>query len=144
MRVEFHNLSETKFKLLKFVVIQARYYDSWVFVRHKDRVTWEIPGGHIEENELPDQAAKRELYEETRAIKFNLTPICDYSVTRNAHKSYGRLYFSEILTLGKLNSEYEMAELILTKDMPQNLTYPEIQPHLFTKVIDSLVVKSNM
>ncbi len=51
--------------ILTYVVIGTRYLDKWVFVRHKLRRTWEIPGGHIEEDETPLEAAQRELQEET-------------------------------------------------------------------------------
>lgn len=36
-----------------------------LFIWHKKLKTWLFPGGHIEENELPDEAVKREIYEET-------------------------------------------------------------------------------
>src|SRR5450759_3451320 len=33
-----------------------------VLCRHRDRSTWETPGGHIEPGESPREAAVRELY----------------------------------------------------------------------------------
>ena len=41
---------------------------------HKERDTWESPGGHIDEGETPLEAAERELYEETGAIDFDFKP----------------------------------------------------------------------
>lgn len=38
-------------------------------------------GGHREDGEDILETAKRELYEETGAITFDITPICIYSVT---------------------------------------------------------------
>ena len=51
--------------LLKFAVIAARSEGKWVFCRHKERTTLEIPGGHREPGESVDQTAARELREET-------------------------------------------------------------------------------
>lgn len=78
MIVKIHPLEA---KELKYVVIACKYKEDWLFVRHKERQTWEIPGGHIE-NEGPDQAAARELFEETGALKYTLDALCDYSVLR--------------------------------------------------------------
>jgi 8-oxo-dGTP pyrophosphatase MutT (NUDIX family) len=38
--------------------------DKVLFVRHAQRGTWEIPGGHLEEHETADVAAEREVLEE--------------------------------------------------------------------------------
>lgn len=136
MKVEFHDLN--CINELKYVVIQAKYKGQWIFVRHKDRETWEIPGGHIENDELADKAAERELKEETGALEFYLKPICNYSVSRGDKKSYGRLYFAEVNKLGNL-AQFEIAEIIFRDELPNNLTYEKIQPYLFKKVIDFLV-----
>jgi 8-oxo-dGTP pyrophosphatase MutT (NUDIX family) len=36
-----------------------------LLVKHKKLGIWLAPGGHVEENELPQQAAEREFFEET-------------------------------------------------------------------------------
>ena len=38
-------------KLLRFSVIIAKTEDKYVFCKHKDRNTWEVPGGHREPGE---------------------------------------------------------------------------------------------
>ena len=67
--------------MLKFAVIIAKHNGKWVFCKHRERSTWEVPGGHREQGEDILETAKRELYEETGAINFEINPICIYSVT---------------------------------------------------------------
>ena len=79
MEVKFYeNIND---ELLKFAVIIAKHQDKWVFCKHKERDTYEIPGGHREKDESIIETAKRELIEETGAIDFKIEPVCVYSVT---------------------------------------------------------------
>ncbi|MDC7223342.1 MAG: NUDIX domain-containing protein [Spirochaetales bacterium] len=131
MVVKIHDLGDST-EPLEFVVILARYEGKWIFVRHRERTTWEVPGGHIEPGESPDEAARRELWEESGAEKFDLTPLGDYSVDREGTVSFGRLYLARVESLGDL-PDSEIGETILLEELPENMTYGEIQPLLFER-----------
>jgi len=118
---------------LKYVVIQAATKDGWIFAKHKNRDTLEIPGGHIEAFETANEAAERELNEETGAIEFDLFSICDYGVNRNGNITYGRLYYAEVSKLEELKHEIE--EIYIKKMYPKDTTYPTIQPLLYREVL---------
>ena len=126
--------------LLKFAVIISQSKGKWVFCKHKERDTFEVPGGHREAGENILETAKRELQEETGAIKFDIKPVCVYSVigkTRvndTGEESFGGLYFAEISEFAKeLHSEME--KVVLMDELPDNWTYPLIQPKLIEKYL---------
>ncbi|MDL2294112.1 NUDIX domain-containing protein [Ruminococcaceae bacterium OttesenSCG-928-D13] len=116
-----------------FVAVMSRFEGQLLLSRHAERQTWETQGGHIEPGETPLAAAKRELYEESGAVDFAITPVCDYS----AAGTHGIFFFAEIARLGPL-PESEMAETRRFAALPPaaELTYPGITPVLFEKVRD--------
>ena len=121
--------------LLKFAVIIAKTNGNWVFCKHRERDTFEIPGGHREAGEEILETAKRELREETGAVVYEMTPICVYSVkgkTRvNNHsndESFGMLYYADIASFEELHSEIET--ILVTDRLVDSWTYPLIQPKL--------------
>jgi len=126
---------------LTYSVISARYDTKWIFVRHQKRSTWEIAGGHIENGETSYEAAERELFEETGALKFNLVCIATYSVTIDGETGWGRLYLAEVSNIGPIPDISEIAEIKLLDHLPETLTHPDIQPHLFNRTIDFLNIK---
>ncbi len=122
-------------ELLKFAVIISKTNGKWVFCKHKERNTYEVPGGHREENETILETAKRELKEETGALNYTVSPICVYSVTgknkvnETGEETYGMLFFADIKTFEKeLHSEME--KVLITDTLVENWTYPLIQPKL--------------
>jgi 8-oxo-dGTP diphosphatase len=126
---------------LTYSVIAAKYGIGWLYVRHQKRKTWEIPGGHIEKDETPDEAASRELMEETGALDFTIECVSTYSVLKNGETGFGRLYLAEISTLGPVPDTSEIAEVKIMDSLPENLTHPDIQPHLYRRVLEFLKEK---
>ena len=119
-------------KSLQFVVIVAQYKGKWLCVQHKERDTYELPGGHIELGETAFEAAKRELYEESGALEFSLLPVSYYGVESSGKITYGELYFSNITCFGEL-PDFEIKERKLFEHIPDKLTYPHIQPALMER-----------
>jgi 8-oxo-dGTP diphosphatase len=137
LQVTLHEVGHVPDDQYRYAVIVARSSGAWVLVRHKRRSTWEIPGGRREAGEGVNATAARELIEETGAIEFFITPVCDYRVASSGGESYGRLYFAEVSQMDPL-PDSEIGETRLFGSLPEDLTYPEIQPHLFRRVSEFL------
>lgn len=131
IKVTFHNHNEFPDNEFKFAVIVAKYIGKWIFCRHKERTSWEIPGGYREIDEAIQETARRELIEETGATKFDISPLTVYCVENGGEKTYGMLFFAEITELGALPDGSEIGEISLFDSIPDELTYPKIQPFLF-------------
>ena len=101
VEVKFYDKVEDS--LLKFAVIIAKTEGKWIFCKHKERDTLEVPGGHREAGETILETAKRELKEETGAVDFHIRPVCVYS---------------------------EKGKTRVGEDLTDNWTYPLIQPKL--------------
>ena len=132
MELKFYETAEDK--LLKFAVIISRARDKWVLCKHKERDTYEIPGGHREEGETIYQTAVRELKEETGAVDFTLRPLCVYSVTgwkninKDGSETFGMLWYAEISSFEEIHSEIEYIRFF--DNLPDNWTYPDTHPKI--------------
>ena len=122
-------------ELLKFAVIISKTAGKWIFCKHKERDTYEVPGGRRELGENIFDTAKRELREETGAVEFEIKPVCVYSVkgktrvNENAEdESFGMLFVADVFSFEELHSEIE--KILITDTLVEDWTYPLIQPKL--------------
>ena len=114
----------------KYVVVLSVYEGKYLLSRHKERSTWETQGGHIEPGETPLEAAKRELYEESGAVGFDIVPLFDYEAGDRIGSATGVVFGACIRKLSAI-PDSEMAEVYAFDALPKNLTYPNITPYLF-------------
>ena len=133
VHVKFYD--KVEHSMLEFAVIIARTNGKWIFCKHRERDTFEVPGGHREAGESILDAAERELREETGAVDFVLKPICVYSVKGNVRagkqieeETFGMLYMADVFSFEKIHSEIE--KIVICAELIDNWTYPLIQPKL--------------
>ena len=132
--VIFHN--QVSDELLQFAVIIAKTNGKWVFCKHRERDTYEVPGGRREAGETILETAKRELREETGAIDFNLKPVGVYSVKGKTRynqneedEKFGMLFVADIFSFeNELHNEIE--KILICDQLVETWTYPDIQPRL--------------
>ena len=105
---------------LDFAVIIARTGEKWVFCKHKETI---------------EEAANRELKEETGAVDFKIEPVCVYSVKGKTRvnkdeekETFGMLYVADIFSFEEIHSEIE--KIVICDELIKDWTYPLIQPKL--------------
>ncbi|GLI58030.1 hypothetical protein PM10SUCC1_35440 [Propionigenium maris DSM 9537] len=133
MDIKLHRICERN---RKYAVIIASEEGELLLVRHADRSTWEVPGGHHEEGETILETAERELYEETGALEYKLKHLCDYSVGIGSEVNFGGLFRAEITKRGPLPAS-EITEVQRFSELPpiEEMTYGRIQ-HQLMKLIE--------
>ncbi len=104
----------------KHVWVICRYKDKWLLTDHKERGI-EFPGGKVETGETADQAAVREVMEETGATVKKLHYIGQYKVDGRYETVIKNVYFAEIEELIPQPTYYETNGPVLLKKIPGNI-----------------------
>lgn len=99
------------------IFLFAKIEDNWnvLLLHHKKLNKWLIPGGHIEYNENPIEAIKREVFEETGINNFEFLTFIhiDYSTYSDAkHFLPPEYMFEEIIKQHKETPEHIHVDLI--------------------------------
>ena len=94
--------------------------------RHRDRATWEVQGGRIESEESVDNAALRELYEESGVVPWRLEAVVDHRVANGDDADWGRTFLAMPGRIDPLPLS-EMVEIRWFDALPDT-TYPWMIP----------------
>ena len=105
----------------KHVWVVCEFENKWLLTSHPKR-GYEFPGGKVEKGETPEEAAYREVYEETGATIQELYYIGQYKV----HGDQGEyiiknIYFATISKLNEARHFYETDGPIIFSCLPENI-----------------------
>ena len=104
----------------KHVLVICRYEDKWLLTKHKTRGL-EFPGGKVEPGETADEAAIREVLEETGGIVSTLHYIGQYFVSGRKESVIKNLYFAEVAELKEQPTYFETDGPVLIDLIPENV-----------------------
>jgi 8-oxo-dGTP diphosphatase len=97
--------------LITFMAI--RHQQDFLLVHHRERQSWELPGGHIEGAESARDCAVRELFEETgqRVEHLDFRAVLKYRAGSDNRSYYGTLYSGELPSPTPFRENEEIAQI---------------------------------
>jgi len=134
----------------KHVWVICKYKNQWLLTKHRTRGL-EFPGGKVEIGESAEEAATREVMEETGAIIKELKYVAQYFVTGKNGNVIKNVYFAEIERLDIQSTYYETdgPQLIdvIPDDVKQNKFYSfmmkdEVLPHCIQYILTNYLKES--
>lgn len=131
---------------VKHVLVMPMYNQNWVLTKHSIRGL-EFPGGKIEPGETPEEAAKREVYEETGAKIHSLSHLVDYQVADGENSFVKSVYFAQVKELHPKDDYLETGGPILVQDpLISNRQLPHysfiMKDEVVTKCLEALHQKN--
>lgn len=100
-------------ELDNFVLLCQRHRNSKRFP-----LKWEFPGGKVEDNEIPEEAIRRELYEELGIVVGSISLIDEYLYSYHDEAEFN-LYFFRIASFENTiqNLEFERIAWVRTEEL---------------------------
>ncbi|WMT39643.1 NUDIX domain-containing protein [Paenibacillus sp. D2_2] len=124
----WYELNEINHEIIRFTILIAKYNNQFIIINNTKRGGWEIPGGSREIGESVLYTASRELYEETGAVRFELTPFGIYQL----NGSYGMVFFAEVEEMSTLPN-FEIEEIKFEDDMPEGMNFGDLFYNLYDR-----------
>ncbi|UCZ52378.1 nucleoside triphosphatase YtkD [Bacillus shivajii] len=107
-------------KTPKHVWVVSKYRGNWLLTIHPSRGL-EFPGGKIEKGESAEEAAKREVFEETGGTVKELYYIGQYKVDGKKETVIKNVYFAIIDNLITKNNYFETKGPKILKRLPKDI-----------------------
>lgn len=112
--------SEPFSKTPRHVWVVCRYKQQWLLTNHSTR-GWEFPGGKVEDGETTQEAAVREVLEETGGVVQDLTYIGQYKVASKDKTIIKNIYFARVKELVKRSTYLETKGPVLLDVLPDDI-----------------------
>ncbi len=104
----------------KHVWVISRFENMWLLTAHSRRGL-EFPGGKVEIGESAEEAAIREVKEETGGDVSSIQYIGQYKVSGRGKTIIKNIYFAEIHTLTKQPTYFETNGPVLLQEIPSKV-----------------------
>ncbi len=127
----------------KYVITAVKFCGKWVFVKSCDTASYDMIGGNIWNNEPPETALRRALYNKAGIVAGKIFEVAAYSLSTGNKKvgtagrttTYGKLYYTECICMGKTPNHKTEEVLCCDQELPANqYLHPDISQPLMRKV----------
>ncbi len=102
----------------RHVWVICRFQGQWLLTRHPRRGL-EFPGGKVEKGETPEEAAVREVWEETGGIAEIVKQVGQYRVKGRAETVVKNIYFADVQSMETKKDYMETLGPVLLRKLPR-------------------------